>query len=101
MATAAQIIANQHNATHSTGPKTPEGKAAAARNATKHGLSGAFTVLPHEDQAEFNTLLASLREELKPTSEHQRFLVEEMAQSRWRLARARRLENAMFEQMLN
>ena len=24
-----------------------------------------------------------------------------MAQSRWRLARARRLENAMFEQMLN
>ena len=64
MATPAQITANQHNATHSTGPKTPEGKAAAARNATKHGLSGAFTVLPHEDQDEFDVLLASLRDDL-------------------------------------
>src|SRR5215831_5791510 len=101
MATPAQINANQQNATHSTGPKTPEGKAAAARNATKHGLSGAFTVLPHEDQEEFDILLACLRDELKPANQHESFLVEQMAQSRWRLARAHRLENAMFEQMLN
>jgi hypothetical protein len=101
MATAAQISANQQNATHSTGPKTPEGKAAAARNSTKHGLSGAFTVLPHEDQDEFDILLACLRDEFHPGNEHESFLVEQMAQSRWRLARARRLETAMFEQMLN
>src|SRR5438874_2144942 len=97
---AAQITANQQNANLSTGPKTLEGKGAAARNATKHGLSGAFTVLPHEDQDEFDILLACLRDEFKPAGEHERFLVEQMAQSRWRLARARRLENAMFEQML-
>jgi hypothetical protein len=54
MASIAQITANQHNASLSIGPKTPEGKAAAARNATRHGLSGAFTVLPHEDQEEFD-----------------------------------------------
>ncbi len=100
MATIAQITANQHNATHSTGPKTPEGKAAAARNATKHGLSGAFAVLPHEDQDEFDILLACLRDEFQPASQHETFLVEQMAQSRWRLARARRLETAMFDQML-
>src|SRR5436305_13481477 len=100
MATAAQITANQQNASHSTGPKTPEGKAAAARNATKHGLSGAFTVLPHEDQDEFDVLLATLRDELQPANQHETFLVEQMAQSRWRLARARRPENAMFDQML-
>ena len=100
MATAAQISANQQNATLSTGPKTPEGKSAAARNATKHGLSGAFTVLPHEDQDEFDILLACLRDEFHPANQHESFLVEQMAQSRWRLARARRLENAMFDQML-
>jgi hypothetical protein len=100
MATSAQITANQHNASLSTGPKTPEGKAAAARNATKHGLSGAFTVLPHEDQDEFDILLACLRDEFKPAGEHESFLVEQMAQSRWRLARAGRLETAMLDQML-
>jgi hypothetical protein len=100
MATAAQVTANQQNATYSTGPKTPEGKAAAGRNATKHGLSGAFTVLPHEDQDEFDILLACLRDEFHPANQHETFLVEQMAQSRWRLARARRLETAMFDQML-
>jgi len=100
MASDAQIAANQHNATVSTGPKTLEGKAAAARNATKHGLSGAFTVLPHEDQDEFDILLACLRDEFHPANQHESFLVEQMAQSRWRLARARRLETAMFDQML-
>src|SRR5262252_5550275 len=101
MATAAQVTANQANAAHSTGPKTPEGKAAAARNATKHGLSGAFTVLPHEDQDEFDVLLACFRDEFHPNNQHESFLVEQMAQSRWRLARAGRLEAAIFEQMLN
>src|SRR5215831_7661984 len=100
MATPAQINANQQNATHSTGPKTPEGKAAAARNATKHGLSGAFTVLPHEDQEEFDVLLACLHDEFKPANQHESFLVELMAQSRWRMARASRLETAIFDQML-
>jgi hypothetical protein len=100
MATEAQITANQHNASLSTGPKTPEGKAAAARNSTKHGLSGAFTVLRHEDQDEFDILVACLRDEFQPANEHEVFLVEQMAQSRWRLSRARRLETAMFDQML-
>ena len=100
MATAAQITANQTNAAHSTGPKTPEGKSAAARNSTKHGLSGAFTVLPHEDQDEFDILLVCLRDEFHPANQHETFLVELMAGSRWRLARARRLETAIFNQML-
>src|SRR6266851_7636250 len=100
MATAAQITANQNNSAHSTGPKTPEGKTAAARNSTKHGLSGAFTVLPHEDQDEFDILLVCLRDEFHPANQHETFLVELMAQSRWRLARARRIETAIFDQML-
>jgi hypothetical protein len=100
MATPAQITANQNNAARSTGPKTPEGKSAAARNSTKHGLSGAFTVLPHEDQDEFDVLLACLRDELQPANQHESFLVEQMAQSHWRLSRARRIETAIFDHML-
>ena len=50
MSTAAQTLANQANAQFSTGPQTPEGKAAASRNAATHGLSNsAFTLLPTED----------------------------------------------------
>jgi hypothetical protein len=100
MATAAQITANQNNAVHSTGPKTPEGKSAAARNSTKHGLSGAFLVLAHEDQDEFDILLVCLRDEFQAATEHESFLVGQMAESRWRLRRTQRLETAVFDQML-
>ncbi len=44
MATQAQSLANAANAQHSTGPRTGEGKAKSARNATTHG----FTVDVHE-----------------------------------------------------
>ena len=99
MSTQSQTEANQANAQRSTGPKTPEGKAASAQNATKHGLSGAFRVLPNEDQAEFDRLLAAYREEFEPKSEHELFLVEEMAQARWTLSRFRRLESVAVEQL--
>jgi hypothetical protein len=38
MASEKQVLANQQNALKSTGPKTDEGKAIAARNSLKHGL---------------------------------------------------------------
>jgi hypothetical protein len=91
--------ANQRNAKRSSGPKTPEGKAASAGNATTHGLTSAFSVLPHEDPSAFQRLLEKLAKEFTPGTEHEKFLVDIMAQSRWRLERTRRFEDIAFEQM--
>src|SRR3984893_1648444 len=99
MGTPAQFSANQSNAHLSTGPSTPEGKSISSLNAVKHGLSGGFKVFPHEDQPAFDLLTDNYRKELSPRGEHETFLVEEMAQARWKLARIRRLESALVEQM--
>ena len=99
MSTTAQITANQHNAAHSTGPSSPEGKAVSSRNATTHGLSGGFAVLPHEDSQEFQRLLGNYYRTFYPCNDHEVFLVERMVQSRWKLARLQRMETALIQQM--
>ena len=100
MSTQAQILANRQNASHSSGPKTPEGKAASSANATRHGLSGIFTVLPHENREEFETLAAAIRDEFKPQGDSENFLIGEMIQARCKLLRLQRLESAAHEQIL-
>ncbi len=97
MSTSAQISANQMNSQLSTGPRTESGKAAASQNARKHGLTSELTVLPSEDQSEFDDLLERYRNQFGFDGEHESFLVEQMARSRWKLARVQRLETATFE----
>jgi hypothetical protein len=73
MSTTAQILANRQNAGQSTGPKTPEGKQISSRNATRHGLSGVFNVLPHENAEEFDDLAARLRDDFQPAPKTKTF----------------------------
>jgi hypothetical protein len=101
MSTAAQVIANRQNAAQSTGPSTPEGKAASSKNATRHGLSGAFTVLPHEIQDDFDQLATRMRDEFKPEGQNETFLVDQMIHARWKISRIQRFENEAFDQMLS
>jgi hypothetical protein len=100
MATPAQILANRSNARFSTGPSTPEGKLASSTNAVRHGLSGVFTVLPHEDRAAFDELASTLRAEFLPAGDTETFLVDQMIQSRWKMTRIERLEMEAYEQFL-
>ena len=101
MATAAQITANRLNAQASTGPRTIDGKQIASANALKHGLASGFIVLPHENAAEYHSLRTQYVDEFEPEGVHEEFLVEEMAQARWRLARIRRLEGELFSGYAN
>ena len=102
MSTPAQTLANQQNAQRSTGPTTPEGKAAASRNAATHGLHNAdFTLLPHEDAAAFQSAQQSYRDRFTPQDHHELFLVHLAVQSTWKLARIHRLQAAVFNLALD
>jgi len=94
MATDAQILANQQNAQHSTGPTTEAGKAASCKNNFRYGLTGtSFTVLPFEDQDEYDHVLSGLRFEHQPSTMTESILVEKMSQSYWLSKRALYLQD--------
>ena len=97
MSTDSQIEANRENAKLSTGPKSEAGKAASALNNTRHGLAGAFRVLPTESQSEFDALLAILRDEHQPATFTETTLVEAMAQHHWLRQRALHLESSCYD----
>ena len=87
MATLKQFEANRRNALKSTGPKTPEGKAAVSMNSLRHGLRARTVVLPGEDGQEFQQLCDDLEVEWHPQSRTEQFYVEQMAVSQWKLIR--------------
>jgi hypothetical protein len=98
---AAQIAANRENATHSTGPISDAGKAAVSQNRTVHGLNynpDTFRVLACENQAQYDALLKTLTEEQSPQDTTETLLVTAMAQHRWLLDRANRLQETCFDQ---
>ena len=85
------------NALKCTGPRTSEGKAVSSRNALKHGLTATQVVIPGENQADFDQLLADLTADRKPEGELEIQLVGEIAACTWRLARARSREAQLLE----
>jgi len=91
-----QTQANRRNALKSTGPKTPEGKAAVRQNATRHGLLSQEVLLPGEDAAALEELGESLRTELQPVGELEGMLVDRIIAAYWRLMRLGRVEASIF-----
>ena len=92
-----QIAANRANALHSTGPKTPEGKAAVRHNAMRHALLARDVVLPEEDLDAFEDLLNQVRAELSPVGRIEELLVDRIVNIMWRLGRSARMETALFD----
>ncbi|MFN7925874.1 MAG: hypothetical protein U0Q16_37590 [Bryobacteraceae bacterium] len=99
MITDRKLEANRANAQHSTGPRTPEGKAASSQNATTHGLfSATFAVAP-QDREEFHLFLELQREELRPQGINEELIFSNLVQAAWKIEATRRLEaQALAEQ---
>jgi len=97
MTTEAQVAANRVNAQKSTGPRTAEGKAAVTRNAVKHGLRAQAVVLPGEDGDEYARYRGQMREQLQPADVQEIELAERIVGLSWRLRRAGRYHDAVFE----
>jgi len=100
MATEAQVAANRRNAEKSTGPRTPEGKAAVSQNAVKHGLSAQCDVIRGEDQEEFELYREEMFWELNPAGTMESRLAERIVSLAWRLRRAERIQNEAFDALL-
>ena len=92
-----QIAANRANAAQSTGPTTPEGKAAVRLNAIKHGLLSREVLLPGEEAQQLVRLGKRLRSELAPIGELETLLADRVISSAWRLRRLLRVEIGIFE----
>ncbi|MBL8215810.1 MAG: hypothetical protein JNK87_34125 [Bryobacterales bacterium] len=92
MATAAQIIANQANAQHSTGPKTEAGKASSAQNATTYALTSKYIIVLSGQEERFAHLSQSLTDEFQPDGAYQEILFQQILHAAWNLERCRKAE---------
>ena len=96
MSSAAQIAANAANAQHSTGPRSPEGKARSSQNATRHGLTSARLIVRDDEREEFDELQSSLLEEIRPQGALETDIFSHLLHASWNLRRLRRLEAELF-----
>jgi hypothetical protein len=96
-ATGSNIVANRRNSLRSTGPRTAAGRAAVAKNALRHGLTGSRAILlPDERPADFMAFAVALRADLAPQGALEEVFAARVIGSAWRLRRALRVEAGIF-----
>jgi hypothetical protein len=81
----------------STGPRTESGKQRSSMNALRHGLTAACAVLPSEDQTAYNAHCRGFFDEYKPATPTETQLVQEIADTAWRINRIPSLEAALLD----
>ena len=100
MASPAQINANRANAQKSTGPRSVEGKSASRFNALKHGMDAASIVIPGEDPADYDSLVAQYLHEYCPQSASESFHVDTMLRADWQKRRLETVEADLFRTIM-
>ena len=91
-----QAEANRQNATKSTGPRTPAGKAVLALNGIKHGLLSRACLLKGESETELVAFGKRLRAKLAPVGELELLLADRVVSTAWRLRRLIAVETLLF-----
>ena len=92
MPTTKQLEANRLNSQKSTGPRTTAGKAVSRFNALKSGMEAQAEVIPGEDPAKLEALLAEYRAHHDTSTPERRMLVDTLVNCEWMLRRLRRGE---------
>src|SRR6266851_7243160 len=88
----ARLEANAANAQHSTGPRTPEGRARSSQNSRTHGLAARDLVIAPEEREEFEELLNGYQTDVQPQGAAQQSVFELLVGAAWNLRRIRRME---------
>jgi hypothetical protein len=100
MSTESQIQANRRNSQKSTGPRSAEGKAVVAKNAVKHGLFALETLIKGENREDFDLFHDQFLEELNPAGAVETMLAERIVSLGWRLMRVVRIQDQVFDVMI-
>jgi hypothetical protein len=87
---------NRANAQSSTGPRTQAGKQRSSVNALAHGLTSQTAVLPSEDPAAYQQHCRRFFDEYQPKTPTENHLVQELADTSWRLNRVPKLEAGLL-----
>ena len=95
---AKQIAANRQNAEKSTGPRTPQGRAASSMNALKHGILSRQVLVRarnlQESEKDLKALHQRFWESLQPVGPLEELLVDQIVTAHWRMRRALAAESA-------
>lgn len=94
-----QIAASQANGAKSTGPTTPEGRAAsaAAPKNLRHGMLAQTVILGCESRERFDALVQDLLHEHRPHTKSEQIFIHNMAVARWRHLRMLILQKTIFD----
>src|SRR5216684_7501821 len=87
-----RLAANAANAQHSTGPRTPEGRARSSQNARTHGLTARDLVIAPDELEEFEELRNDYQTAVLPQDAIQQSEFELLVGAAWNLRRIRRME---------
>jgi hypothetical protein len=88
-----KLSANRKNAAKSSGPRSASGKVVASQNARKHGVLSARLFVQGEVPEEFDALLQSLVQDLRPVGALELLLVERIAVAIWKQCRLNQAES--------
>jgi hypothetical protein len=95
---ARRAAVNRGNSQLSTGPRTEPGKQRSSLNALRHGLTAQTAVLPTEDPETYQRHIQQFLDEYKPANPTETQLVQEIANTAWRLNRIPFLEAELISQ---